>query len=31
MVGGWGRGRDGGNGGEEREKNKMLIIDVNNC
>lgn len=30
MARGWGRGRDGGNG-EERVKNKMLIIDVKNC
>ena len=31
MVGGWGRGRDGGNGGGGRENTKMLIIDVHNC
>ena len=31
MVGGWVRGRDGGNGGGGRENTKMLIIDVHNC
>lgn len=31
MVGGWGRGRDGGNEGGGRENTKMLIIDVHNC